>query len=246
LDERTPQPQLPARLHRHLDTSVYDIRTLVARHRAIAMLIARRRGHGELVDADTDLVIEGFPRCASTFAVAAFRLAQEPRAVRLAHHTHAPAQVFEALRLRVPALVLIREPEDAIISLLIRDRWLSPASALRGFIRFYEPLCPRRGEFVVGRFDEVVRAFGTIIRRVNERFAKRFGEFEHTEGNVERILREIEEDERTRRSGHELERAIPRPSQTRDVLRDDVRRSYRSTSPALRARAERVYALFTA
>ncbi len=218
----------------------------MARHPTLALPIARLRGHGEVLDDDTDLVIEGFPRCASSFAVAAFRLAQEPRAVRLAHHTHAPAQVLEAIRRGIPALVLAREPEEAICSLLVRTPTLGPQAALRAYLRFYGTLLPHRDGFVVGAFTEVVRDFGAVIRRVNERFGTRFREFHHTDANVARILREIEEDEARRRSGEDLERAIPRPSPRRAAWKDEVRAAYRRVPAPLRARAEEVFRAITA
>ena len=64
----------------------------------IALPLQRIRGRGELIDDDTQVVIEAFPRCASSFAVAAFRLAQEPNPTHIAHHTHMPAQVMEGVR----------------------------------------------------------------------------------------------------------------------------------------------------
>lgn len=64
---------------------------------------------------------------------------------------------------------------------------------LRGYLRFYEPLRPYRGGFVVADFPEVVEGgLGSVIRRLNERFGTSFSEFEATEANVERCLREID------------------------------------------------------
>lgn len=215
---------------------------------SLALPIARRRGHGEVVSRETDVVIEGFPRCASSFAVAAFRLAQEPRAVAIAHHTHVPAQVMAARRLRIPAIVLTREPEDAIVSHLIRNPGLAPAAAVRGYLRFYEPLLEHRRGFVVGRFRQVVSEFGSVIRRLNERFGTAFGEFEHTNENGSRVLEEIERDYGKRAgSKEELERIIPRPSESRDQMRDELRERYRAeASGQARDRAAAVYEVFAA
>ncbi len=221
---------------------MYELKTAVAKHPVIALPLARRRGHGEVVSRDTDIVIEAFPRCASSFAVAAFRLAQEPRAVRVAHHTHAPAQVIAAVRMGIPALVLIREPEDAVLSLLIHSPDRTVGGATRGYLRFYEPLVPHRAGFVVGTFAEVVGAFGMVIRRVNRRFMTGFGEFEHTEANVARVNREIEDDYRSRTSDAELERIIPRPSDVRERMKEELRAAYRAEATrSLRERADAVY-----
>ena len=233
-------------LRRLVAGAAYEAKTLLAARPALAVPLARLRGHGEVVDERTDLVIEGFPRSGNTFAVAAFRLAQEPRAVRVAHHVHAPAQVLRAVALGVPALVLVREPEEAVVSLLVRDPERPPAALLRGYVRFHEPLLPHLDAIVVATFEEAVGDLGRAIRRVNERFGTRFRPFEHTEANVERVLAEIEADERRRRAGLELERAIPRPSELRERLKDEARTAYRGTALALRRRAAQLYEAFAA
>lgn len=67
-----------------------------------------------LVNEDTDIVIEGYPRSANTFAVAAFEIAQG-KPSKIARHTHAIAQLKRAAALKLPTLVIIREPEQAIL-----------------------------------------------------------------------------------------------------------------------------------
>jgi len=89
----------------------------------------------------TELVIEGFPLSANTFAVVAFELSQKKK-VKTAHHLHNPGQVCEAARLGIPAVVLIRRPLDAIASFLVRDPSYDVASAIQKYCRFYEPLLP--------------------------------------------------------------------------------------------------------
>lgn len=222
----------------------YLVMTNLARIPAVALPLARLRGEGEVVDASTDLVVESFPRCASSFALAAINLAQAPRRLRVAHHTHTPANVLRAIRLRIPTLVLIRGPEDVAVSNMIRHPRRTPNDVLRGFLRFYEPLLRHRRDFVVGTFDEVVGGeMGPVIRRVNARFGTHLEEFESTEENVARCLREIDEDWRHRRGGGDrLERIVPRPSDVRDGLKAEQRERYRlgASSPLL-LRAERVY-----
>jgi N-acetylglucosaminyldiphosphoundecaprenol N-acetyl-beta-D-mannosaminyltransferase len=218
--------------------------TSVARHPSIAMPLARLRGEGELVGQGTELLIESFPRCASSFALAAFNLAQRPRIVRVAHQTHAAGHVIEAVRRRVPALVLIREPEDVVVSNMIRHPERTVPDLLRGYLRFYEPLLPHRDGFVVATFGEVVgRHMDEVIRRINERFGTSFVEFEATEENVATCLREIDEHWRQRfGDGGRLERIVPRPSELREGMKDELHARYAATAPpTLRARAERIF-----
>ncbi|HEV8681900.1 MAG TPA: hypothetical protein VGS09_03865 [Actinomycetota bacterium] len=225
---------------------LYELKTLVARYPPLALPVARlRRGHGEVVSRQTEIVIEGFPRTGSSFAVAAFRRAQG-RPVRVAHHVHAPAQVMAAVRWRIPALVLIRGPEDSVLSLVIRNSEIPIAQALTAYERFYRPLLPARDRFEVASFNDVVEDFGEVIDRINKRYGADFVRFEHTEDNVASILAEIEEDYLTRDPpGERFERIVPRPSERRVRLKEKLRERYRHPALAeIRARADSVYNRF--
>lgn len=129
---------------------------------------------------------------------------------------------------------------------MIRHPKRTAGDLLRGYLRFYEPLLPHRDGFVVGTFDEVTGGrMDALIRRINRRFGTSFAEFEATDDNVARCLREIDEHWRERRGdGERLERIVPRPSELRESMKVDLHRRYRQTAPpTLRARAERVFAI---
>jgi hypothetical protein len=221
--------------------SLYEIKTIVAKYPRLAIPIARRR-HGVPTGKDTEIVIEGFPRSGTSFAVAAFAMAQ-PRRIRVACHVHAPAQVTAAVSAGIPALVIVREPEETVLSFVVRNPHISVGQALRGYLRFYATLLPYRHGFVVGTFPDVVTDFGAVIRRVNERFATSFAEFQHTEANVRASFEAIDEDYRGRvGSSQELERIVARPSEVRDEMKARVRSTYREEGVArLRSKAEETY-----
>jgi len=227
----------------------YRVMTHLARRPVLAVPLARLRGEGELVREDTDLLLESFPRSASSFALAAFNIAQEPARYMIAHHTHAPGHVIAAIRLGVPAIVLVRDPEGAVVSSVIRHPDRTCTAAVHGYVDFHEPLLPYRDGFVVGTFDEIVAGdVGLVTRRVNARFGTAFEEFDPTEENVARAMREIDEDWRERRGGGErLERIVPRPSTMRDGLKSEIAERYRREVPrGLRERVERLYETFAA
>src|SRR2546422_7828125 len=83
----------------------YEVRDLLSGYPRLYLSLARWRhgtgGGAEAVGDRTEMMIEGYPRSGNTFAVAAFRLAQQ-RPVIVAHHLHSPAQVLEAVRRRIP------------------------------------------------------------------------------------------------------------------------------------------------
>lgn len=244
MDEPT---HLSPRVRSLLASAAYEAKTLVAARPAIALRAERRRRPGHVVDDATEIVIDSYPRCASSFAVAAFRLAQEPRPVAIAHHTHMPAQVLEGARRGLPTLVLIRAPLPAVVSHLVYRPRLVPISALRGFVRFYDPLEPVLDEVVVATFEQVVGAYGSVIDRVNDRFATTFVPFRHTPENLARIQGEIDADSRRRTPPDEIERRVSRPSKDRrdeaEAARERVE-ALRGTEPW--RRAETLYRRFAA
>lgn len=73
-----------------------------------------------LVTKETDLCLEGPPRCANTFC--GELLNQFSPNLKIVQHTHAIANVKIALRNDIPVVILIRNPIDAIVSNLIRER----------------------------------------------------------------------------------------------------------------------------
>lgn len=163
--------------------------------------------------------------------------------MEIANHTHMPAQVIAAARRGVPAIVLIREPEDAVLSHVIHTPSVSVAASLRGFVRFYEPLLTLRSGFVVGTFHEVTTDFGTVISRANAHFGTDYAPFVHTPENLDRLNTEIETDYRSRAgTGDQLERTIPLPSAARASMKDRLRDEYRAVPRRLRHRAQAAYA----
>jgi hypothetical protein len=226
---------------------IYEAKTIVAMYPSIAVPLARRRGagHGQVFDRDTEIVIEGFPRSGNVFAIAAFRHAQE-REIRIANRVHAPGHVIAALDAELPVMVLIREPEESVLGWVVYRGDISVGQALRAYRRFYAPLLPHRDRFVVARFEDVTSDFGAVIRRVNQRFATDFAEFDHTEENVQRLFRAMESYVTAHRGPEEAERFLARPSAAREQMKESMRASYRSPRLARsRQKAERLYGIFS-
>lgn len=208
---------------------------------------ARRFGTGEFPTRATEVCIEGFLRSGNTFTVIAFQQAQ-PRVVSIAHHVHAAGAVVAAVRMGTPTIVLIRPPEESVLSYVVRWPELTIGQALHGYIRFYAPLVPYRDRFVVGRFDEVTSDPGTVIRRLNERFGTTFEPFVPTDEHLRGVREELDRwDANTYRHGGPVELGRGRPTEQKEALKAKLRNDYRGRSRSrLRARAETVYRTMTA
>jgi hypothetical protein len=218
----------------------FEARSIAGRYPSIYLPIARRRHRGEPVTRHTELVIEGFPRSGNTFCTAAFGSVQS-RPVRVARHEHVPAQVIAAARAGIPALVLIRRPGDAVLSLVIQHPEVTVRQVARAYVRFYRPLLRYRGRFVVATFEEVVTDLGEVIGRLNARFGTGFDAFRHTPENVERCLAEIELQNRAVWTDESLlQRKGAFPSERRTALKVALGGEFR-TLGGIRSKAERLF-----
>ena len=198
---------------RHLDTSLlftgagsvgpssrlrrarHRLRTHLSEHPALYLPLARRKYPGpspQVVGPGTRVVIDGYTRSASTFAVYAFQIAQ-PVPVPMAHHLHAAAQLKEAVRRGLPTVMVIREPKGAVLSQLVREPDVDLLEALYAYWRFHETLLPYRHGLVVAEFREVTTHFDAVVRRLNARFGTHFAEFSGDPDQVEECHRLIEQ-----------------------------------------------------
>jgi len=225
----------------------HKIRVLIDVYPALylPLCLLRPKTRDLTVTKNTEIVIEGYPRSANTFAVAAFKFAQQ-RPVKIARHLHAPAQVIEGVKRGIPCIVLIRNPRDAVLSLLVRTPHISAEQALKDYIHFYRSVAPYRDKFVVGRFEEVTTNFGKIIRQVNARFGTNFKPFKHTDENLQKVFRIVEEMDKRDTGLHEVkEETVARPSARREILKK--RAEVKLKTPKARRlllEAEELYCMF--
>jgi hypothetical protein len=180
-------------------------------------------GTTKRVERDSDILIEGFPRSGNSFTYVAFARSQ-PEAVKVAHHLHAPAHVAEAVRLGVPALVVIRRPIDAISSLAVARPQQPLGQFLREYAYFYSRVERLLDETVVATFDEVTGDFDAVMRRVNRFFGTNFATYPHGPDDIDECFALLEEiSARRSTSGSVKESGVARPSTARAAAKKEYR-----------------------
>ena len=172
--------------------------------------------NGAVVGTGTELVIEGYPRSANTFALYAFEIAQQ-RQVQVAHHLHSAGQVLWAARKGIPTVVLIRNPREAVSSRLIREPRISTEWAIKDYIQFYERIIPVGDRCLFVTFEEVTGDFGKVIEAVNDRFGTQFSSSAVTSETESHVISLIEENH-VRNTGSRVvrENQVARPSRQRN------------------------------
>lgn len=187
---------------------------------------------------DTEIVIEGFPRSANTFAVVAFKHAQE-RPIKIAHHLHVPAQIFRAAKLDIPTVVLLRDPVSAVASLAVREPHINLEAALQDYVDFHRLISPMQDHFVIARFETVISDFGKVILSINQRFGTSFSEFQHQNESVDYVFDNLESLEEDKQTGLTDESKVARPSNHRNELNDAIAEKLKSKKYAARLRQAR-------
>jgi hypothetical protein len=205
--------------------------------RTLRLLRGGRRG---MARPTTDVVIEGYPRSGNTFSAKAFRMAQAPREIVIAHHQHTPAQFQIAARHGIPAMCLVRDPVDAVASLIVRDPRLPVDAAIDLYTGFYRRALDFADAFVVCPFEEVTSDFGACIERLNARFGTDWKPFQSTPENVEAVFEQIRVANRERRDGRST--MVAAPSADREGPAQSIREAIRSSRHGSRlAEAYAVY-----
>ncbi|MTT30903.1 hypothetical protein GMB86_02600 [Terrilactibacillus sp. BCM23-1] len=170
---------------------------------------------------DYDIIIDGFPRSANTFSVCAFEEAQIKQ-VDVGHHSHDPNFIIFGVQNHMPVMLLIRRPEDAILSFAIYAN-IPVERALDMYIDFYSTVKPHLSGCVVAPFETVTTDFGECIDLVNKKFNTGFMTFNHTKENTDRIFHIMDQQMEILETDHQLiEQKRPMPTQSRSKLKESL------------------------
>jgi len=196
-----------------------------------------------IISKNTQLVIEGFPRSANTFSFLAF---DSLIGDNVSGHTHSSAQVLKAISKGLPTVVLIRNPEDAIISYCIYAD-INIEFSFYKYFRFYNNLLKKMDSFVIAPFEDITDDFGRIILRVNKKFGTSFRTVEHLREFNEKIFSKIDGKNRFKpyTSVEDQNRKIAKPTNYRKVLKEKYKKNFWNPKLAkYRKKAMEIYNLY--
>ncbi len=160
-------------LYKLLRELKWELRILMGRYNflfPIFFFLFERRWFSKIYEKNPDIVIEGFGGSANSFAVYAFESAQD-RKFKIAHHLHITAQIKRSVILKKPTVIIIRNPKDAVRSLLSRDYYPSAKIGFKHYYLFYSELIKYKSNCVVITFDELTKDAGLMIDKINEKFS---------------------------------------------------------------------------
>lgn len=218
----------------------HDVRQIAGNHKWLHPIFSIKKNNRDLlIKNDTDIVIEGYPRSANTYSVVAFQQAQKKQ-YNIAHHLHIPTQVLIAVDREIPVILLIREPIDAIASLLVRHPDLDAKKCVRDYVAFYTKLIPVINNIVIADFEDVTKDFGSIISRVNDKYGVNFDKFITNEISRQQVFDRIQE---IRKAANRSINQIAIPDKSKVLLKEEVKKTLINSGCDIE-QATRVYARF--
>ncbi|MFP4353741.1 MAG: hypothetical protein ACLFUJ_01365 [Phycisphaerae bacterium] len=192
--------------------------------------LLHRKFPDHVVNAESDLLLEGYPRSSNSFTRELFLWSQDYK-VKVASHLHCSSNVRRAVELGVPTVLLVRDPEQAVPSLYLKNPSLTMKLALEKYTTFYRRCLPVAKSCVVATFEQVLGDFGEVIARVNGKFGTEFGAFEHNDENIKAVRDYMSEGCRRRR-GKVVKEWMNLPSEKREQQKALVAQQLESTQLA--------------
>lgn len=203
----------------------FSIRTFLGNYPLFFFTIYGLKKHNKelFINDRTELVVSAYPRTANTFFHVALNNIQRKH-IAIAHHLHVPALPLEGIRKKLPTVVLIRDPKDSIISLVIREPHISLSQALKAYINFYEPLLKfNKNQLLVAEFNDIINDFPSIIDRINSTFNLELDNYnDENPIIIEDVFLKIENMNRNFNNNKLNEASISRPSSDRKAEKQEI------------------------
>jgi len=187
--------------------------------------LQRKNPQAEVARRERDIVIAGYPASGNTFARVSM-LRTNP-GIDVASHVHSWTQVALAVRLRLPVLVLLRAPVDAVSSMLARFPHHDARTELKSYARLYRRSLQYADNVVVADFEDVTKRFGDVVTRLNSRFGTSFVPLSDDPRTLSDVLDAVDEHDRLV-FGAAATLRTARPDAAKEQRKDSIKQELRS------------------
>lgn len=118
---------------------------------------------------DTQLLVDAFPRCGNTFLYHLLRETQKPE-IRIAHHMHSAGHLALGEQLGVPTVTILRKPQAACISYIIRNSKVTAKQSLLDYLYFHTTLARLSGVLIIP-FERLVKETDDVLRQISQQYS---------------------------------------------------------------------------
>ena len=169
----------------------YSLRRIIRSYPFFHLPMARRKWErwkkskqldespSEVINQETSVVVDGFPRSGNSFLVALLKVSQAS-SLKFSHHLHSAAHIKEGVRRNLPTIVILRDPREAVLAYVAYDQNVPLKESLRDWISFYRQvlkLDSRR--YIIANFKDFVEDGNKVIVNAEDRFPGVFSRIDH-------------------------------------------------------------------
>jgi len=180
----------------HWDWLKMFLRRNMFLHQLVMAWRSRKTPYLMVKKGETKICIEGYPRSSNSYLVRMFRLANNtPFGCHICHHTHSIHSVRKAIKFKIPVLIIIRNPIDAIISNCFYvgkfNRQIISIE-INKYLDFYSWVSKNLDKIVLVKFEGTISNFNLVITKLNKRFDTKFNTFlDEKKANLQ-VIQEIQ------------------------------------------------------
>lgn len=174
---------------------------------------------GTVCNGNTHICVEGYPSSANSYTYHILKYLTKD--LNFGHHCHSFANVKLAIEYQIPAIVLIRKPENAIASRIARFDSTVEESLLE-YTEFYELTQKYIQSIILITFDEIIHDTASVLNKINNSTQIEFSDY----NNLDDVNKKV------RDRMHNVERRLKKdvsnislPSEERNKLKEDLKNS---------------------
>lgn len=167
--------------------SFAKFRSIIKSNRIIIKYFLLLRGKKSfLVNSNTALCIEGFPRSANSFIHQSLKILLPD--VKTGHHTHCIANIKIAFKKKVPVYILIRNPIEALSSFILRMIWIKKRGSfikysyygITDYKYFYKFVLDNLDKVEIICFNEIIKNPKQILEKIVKKLNLNLDVFKNT------------------------------------------------------------------
>ncbi|QHS23473.1 sulfotransferase domain-containing protein [Virgibacillus sp. MSP4-1] len=154
-----------------------------------------QNGKYNIVNKRTDICIEAYPSSANTFLQ--YLVKENYNGLNIAHHSHSIPNLKKAIRKKVPMIVIIRKPKDAISSRITRFS-TNTRYAILEYKYFYEFVYKHKEDILVLNFEDVIKQPLKVLKDIRDyvNFDMNLNSVDNINVVIENVQKRIIEDEK--------------------------------------------------
>jgi hypothetical protein len=203
-----------------MKTIIYLMRHCLGKYRYTYPLLRLSKFRKNMLNDDTQVCIEGFPRSANSFLL--HYVLGSNSGLKVAHHVHVMQQIKNSLKRGIPCIVPIREPVETLLSLLVIDENLAINAAIWSYIDFYKDLEPYLDKCVLTDFHVSTKYPHLVLQAVNHKHHLNFEATALTRLRENDIFNDLQNHSlKSRQKQHQ----IGIPSDRKNSLKEKIRLS---------------------